>query len=137
MMPTAYDYSFARAQHAWEMGCMYPRERPQPVCDQCGEGGELIPVGMDLLCPECWDRLRKERAPEFYPAYIAAHRGEFYLGWWFGSMSQQERGGLLLSLLEGAFRSLPKKEQLELQKDFCTGSPDFFDYLNRRLGESH
>jgi len=133
-MESLYDYTFRSAQHTWEMSCMYPREKPQPVCDACGEGGQLLSVGPEILCLSCWDEYRKRYRADWYEPYIAAHPAEFYIGWWLDSLPQEERGALLLRLLEEAFRSLPAAEQEEIRADFCTASPDFYDYLDQRLG---
>ena len=137
-MPTAstsYEQSFRAAQQDWEMSCLYPRERPAGVCGQCGEeGGLLFPMGMELLCPDCLDGLRKRSRAAYYEPYTAAHPAEFYIGWWLDSLPQVERGALLLRLLEEALRSLRAAEQEEIRADFCTASPDFYDYLDQRLG---
>lgn len=118
-----------------------PREVFRYRCSECGEPcGEAAVCGGEAVCPDCWEEYRRKRLPEYYDKFIASRPEVYLYNWWLEGMDAHERRNLLLRIVSAEYRRQKKLDKLvgrhELEKeeaDFCTSTPDFYDFVEEQL----
>ncbi len=132
------------ALDVFEQERTYVKELPEGCaqCDQCGEivkETEMNYLDGTNVCRDCLSEFCSGYVEELGEAYIAAHRKEFYLIWWFENLYEEDR----IKIAEYAYQ---KKKEAERQlsysdwlkyangneKDFCLQSSDWIDFVKER-----
>lgn len=119
----------------------YVRELPEGCmqCDRCGEmveENEITYLDGTNVCRDCLTDFCNGYVDELGEAYIAEHRKEFYLTWWFENLYEEDR----IKIAEYAYRRKKEAENQLLysdwlqhatrnEKDFCLQSSDWIDFV--------
>lgn len=89
----------------------------------------VIYANGDEVCEDCKQEYLLENGNDFAKNFIADHQKEFYMVWWFDSLSDSEKlriAKLIFSLQNSADK---KTEQI----DFCKEHDYFPNYVKERL----
>ena len=130
-----------------ENGMIVGAEKYDPQCQdikmhRCTVCLEMWPQGdltyysgtSDWVCPECRMQYLREQGADFVEDYIESHPEDYYIGWWWASLTKYEK---LRAVKKVYWETLSKSMKIDpIMKDrveFCEWEDGFTDYVEAQI----
>lgn len=104
------------------------------LCDMChqrvdeGDTTHFNSTG-ETVCVDCMGEYLRNNGGDFINDYISEHEKEYYLDWWFKSLTDEEK----ISVLKNAYKHEDKGEMAEDRVDFCKNDDKFYSFVKECL----
>lgn len=119
-----------------------PQCKPLPYkCDMGNHRANNVThfLNGDCICDDCKQEYLRVNAGEFVEQYIATHRQDYFVEWWFNGLSEKERLDIIRKAyaLQEVFdntQELPPEHTLAADRvEFCLEQDDFLNYVETCL----